>query len=353
MIIRFFTIFLVIFVNFFGVAFAAESSLDQKENLSQINPLGNQDNKNNQIQEVKDLKEEQFLDWYNFLYKKALDKNYDQNFINEVFTFVKYSDHYVKQDKKQFLPQTFEQYYKNAINNSRIKKTKKNLVENLDILKEIEEKFSVQKRFIIALWSIESDFGRIGGDSSIFTSLSNLSFDERRRDLFLKEFMSALEVAWKNKISPKDFKGSWAGATGQCQFLPSTYLEYGFDYDKDGYADIWNNKKDVMASIANYLKGLGWDDDLPWGYEVTKGDNLTDSFDLNSYYQLDSLVEKFDIKRKDKAIFNKKELKSKVKLVRQENRFFIIFENFDLIKKWNNSTYFALTVGLLSDQIDN
>lgn len=295
--------------------------------------------------------EENFNNWRDKLQQQLIDKDYEPHLVEEIFSVISYSDHHIIQDQKQFLPQTFEEYYRNSINRSRINKSIKQLQENKKILNKIEKKFGVPKEYIIALWSIESDFGRIGGSSNVFNSLANLSFNERRRELFLKEFFASIEIVKKNKIKVTDLNGSWAGALGQCQFLPSTYLKYGFDFDKDGFADIWNNKKDIAASIANYLEELGWNKKVPWGYEINNIEDFEEAIDFESNYPLRSLVDKYGLSKKNGLQFNDNELKSKVRLIRQQDRLFIVFKNFDLIKTWNNSTYFALTVGLLSDQV--
>ncbi len=106
------------------------------------------------------------------------------------------------------------------------------------------------------------------GDFNVINSLANLSFNKRRRELFLNEFFAAIKIINDNNINAKKLKGSWAGAIGQCQFLPSTYLKYGYDFDNDGMVDIWRNKSDIFASIANYLKSIGWDNKINWGYEI-------------------------------------------------------------------------------------
>jgi membrane-bound lytic murein transglycosylase B len=210
----------------------------------------------------------------------------------------------------------------------------------------------VPKQYIVALWAIETDLGRVTGSDNVFKSLANLSFDTRRRKLFQGEFFAALEVAKQNQINAENFNGSWAGALGQCQFLPSTYLNHAYDYNKDGKMDVWNTKEDVFASIANYVKNLGWNNDLPWGYEIKNIKDLSEKINFKENHSLQYLVSKYNIKKRVRSKFTAFELTNSVKIVRQEDKLFITFRNFDLIKKWNNSTYFALTVGLLSDIID-
>ncbi len=293
-----------------------------------------------------------FDKWTEKLRKDAKNEGHEEEFLDSVFKEIFYSDEYVAQDKKQFDPQTFKQYYENAVNRFRIRKAKKQIKKNEGILTKIEQDFLVPKQYIVSLWAIETDFGRVTGNYNVFNSLANLSFDERRRSLFLKEFLAALEVIKVNQIQAADLSGSWAGAIGQCQFLPSTYLNHGFDFNEDNKIDIWKDKEDVLASIANYLQSLGWNNQVPWGYEIKNIKGLSESFNFKESHALQYLVGKYNIEKLNGSKFSDYELSRQVKATIQGNRLFITFKNFDLIKEWNNSTYFALTVGLLSDKID-
>ncbi len=299
--------------------------------------------------EVKD--NDSFNDWVLELKKIAKDKNYQENLTDQIFSNIFYSKEYLEQDKRQFEPQTFDQYYQNAINKRRIRKAKVKIHQNHDILIKIEDQFQVPKEYIVSLWAVETDFGRLKGKFNVINSLANLSFDKRRRELFLKEFFAAIDIIKNNNINPEDLRGSWAGAIGQCQFLPSTYLKYGYDFDNDGKIDIWRNKSDIFASIANYLKSIGWNNKARWGYEIRNNKELKESINFKQKYTLQYLFDKYKINKKINTKFSDHELSSQVSVIKQEDKLFITFDNFDLIKEWNNSTYFALTIGLLSDLV--
>jgi membrane-bound lytic murein transglycosylase B len=292
-----------------------------------------------------------FSKWQKKLEKEAKKQDYSEEFLKAVFQEIHFTKKYVKQDKKQFKPQTFDDYYANAVNYLRIKRSKNYLQTNKIILDEISQTFSVQKEFLVALLAIETDFGKIKSSDNIFNALANLSYDKRRRSLFLKEFNAALKVAKINNIKPKNFKSSWAGAFGMCQFLPSTYLKHGFDYDDDYKTDIWNNKKDILASIANYLSNIGWNNKLPWGYEIKVSDQLINNIKLKTRYNLDYLITKHNLTKEDGKFFNDYEKLEQVKIIKIGSKLYLTFNNFDLIKEWNNSSYFALTVGLIYDII--
>ena len=138
----------------------------------------------------------------------------------------------------------------------------------------IAARYGVPPEIIVALWGMESGFGRNIGDYNIVGSLATLSYQGRRAAFFRKELINALHIIDQEHMPVTALRGSWAGAMGQCQFMPSTYLRYAVDYDGDGRSDIWNDPRDVWASIANYLVAEGWQRELTWGREVQTGDSI-------------------------------------------------------------------------------
>ena len=126
----------------------------------------------------------------------------------------------------------------------------------------------MQRRFVVAIWGMESRYGRITGRTPVFQALATLAWEPRRAAFFRGELFDALSMVARGHIEASSMTGSWAGAMGQTQFMPSSYLKYGVDFDRDGRRDIWRTTGDALASIANYLKGFGWDDDETWGREV-------------------------------------------------------------------------------------
>ena len=298
------------------------------------------------------ISEQGFLQWKDYLYNKALDKGYNRYFLQELFNNINFSKQTLIQDKKQFKKQSFTQYYHNAVNNLRIKKARKKLKKYYQLLDKIESQYQVPKSYIIALWAVESNFGAGMGDFNIINSLANLAYEGRRRKFFEREFFAALDILVQENITIKKFKGSWAGAMGQCQFMPTTYLEYAVDYNNDGKKDIWHNKADIFASIANYLHKYKWQIDIPWGYEVSADKKLSHLVN-DKPYRLSYLVQEYNLiklNHKEKK-FSKVELEANVNIINYDNRYFMVFNNFAVIKKWNNSSYFALTIGLLAEQI--
>jgi membrane-bound lytic murein transglycosylase B len=168
-------------------------------------------------------------------------------------------DYVIKLDRKQ--PETTmtqDEYVAKIVNDARIAEGKEQLEANREVLTAISQQYGVQPSYIVALWGIESNFGRNTGNFMVVHSLATLAFDGRRSDFFRGELINALKILDQDHIEPVDMQGSWAGAMGQCQFMPSSFLRYAVDYDHDGKRDIWNNNSDIFASIANYLKSEGW-----------------------------------------------------------------------------------------------
>ena len=163
---------------------------------------------------------------------------------------------------------TFRDYQKRNINTKRIEKGKRLLVKHKDIFNQIKTKYSVPAEIIVAIWALESNFGYFTGSFNIIEALTTLSFESRRKKFFKKELFNALKILENNYIDSNSLKGSWAGAMGQSQFMPSSYLNYAVDFDNDGKLDIWNSNADVFASIANYLKAHGWKKNEPWSFEI-------------------------------------------------------------------------------------
>ena len=195
--------------------------------------------------------------------------------IDETLNQVKIIPRVIELDRKQ--PEftlTLSQYLNNVVSSKRKKKGISKIRENWILLKNISKKYKVQPRFIVALWGIETDFGRISGGFPVIDSLVTLAYDGRRGEYFSKELLNALKIIDEGHISYDEMMGSWAGAMGQTQFMPSSFLSYAEDYNNDGKKDIWKTKEDALASAANYLSKLKWDYNETWGREVIVNDNF-------------------------------------------------------------------------------
>ena len=276
--------------------------------------------------------------------------------IDETLNQVKIIPRVIELDRKQ--PEftlTLSQYLNNVVSSKRTKKGIFKIRENWILLENISKKYKVQPRFIVALWGIETDFGRISGGFPVIDSLVTLAFDGRRGEYFSKELINALKIIDQGHISYEEMIGSWAGAMGQTQFMPSSFLSYAQDYNNDGRKDIWKSKEDALASAANYLSKLKWDNNETWGREVKVNNDFNISNDELTLRNKKKISEWqiLGVRRIDGRDLPKKNVDGYLIKINDNNkeRYFLVYKNFKKILKWNTSNYFAIAVGILSDSI--
>ena len=292
-----------------------------------------------------------FLDFIDNIAFEAKAKGISKNIIKDFKTHAKFIPRVIELDKSQ--PEfklTLDQYLKRVVTPLRIKNANLKYQQNKIQIKEISKFYGVQPRFLIALWGIETDFGRLTGGFSVISSLATLAYDGRRHDYFKKELFNALKIIDDGHISLKKMTGSWAGAMGQCQFMPSSFLNYASDWDKNGTKDIWNSKGDVFASAANYLKKVGWSNKTTWGRKVNIS-NYKIKHKKNKILYLDDWSNLGVLKNnKNKLPSNK--LKARLIIPDNYGQYgYLVYNNFENLLNWNRSNYFAIAVGKLSDNI--
>ncbi len=249
---------------------------------------------------------------------------------------------------------TLERYLANTIVPARLEKGRKLKQENRTLLRAVSNRYGVPPKTIMALWAVESGFGTNMGNFRVVDSLATLAFDGRRPDLFRAELIDALKILGRGRFGTDDLKGSWAGAMGQVQFMPSTYLAYAVDYDHGGAPDIWHQPGDVFASAANYLASLGWKRGEGWGREVKLPARLDDAeIGLTNRHTVTEWS-KLGVRTLTGAKLPPSAIEGSVVAPDgREGRAFLVYDNFRTIMKWNRSTYFALAVNLLGDGIGN
>lgn len=247
---------------------------------------------------------------------------------------------------------TFEKYMKSTLPPFRVNKGRKLYNEHRALLNDISAKYGVPGRFIIALWGKETSYGGYTGGYSVPHALATLAYDGRREEFFTTELVNALKIIDEGHITFKDMKGSWAGAMGQSQFMPTSFLKYAVDYNGDGRRDIWNTKADVFASIANYLSQEGWDDEFTWGRKVKLPEGFDKSlFDLKTFRPL-SEYQKLGIRTEWGSELPSADLEAAlITGGKGHGPAYLIYPNYNVILKWNYSRYFATAVGTLADRI--
>ncbi len=300
-----------------------------------------------------DAGQKPFAEWLVDLRAEASNKGIREEILSSALDNIKPVPRVIELDRKQ--PEftlTFRQYMDRVVPNSRVQKGRKKLAENRALLEEVGKRFGVQPRFIVAFWGIETDFGRVTGGFKLIPALATLAHDGRRSKYFRKELLNALKILNADHIKAKDMVGSWAGAMGQCQFMPSSFLNFAIDYNGDGRKDIWSTREDVFGSAANYLSRSGWKADQTWGRSVA----LPEGFDSNlanlKVRKSISDWQGLGVRRSDGSDLPTRDLVASIVFTKGEgSAAYMIYDNYRTILKWNRSTYFAVAVGTLADKI--
>ena len=247
---------------------------------------------------------------------------------------------------------SFAEYLQRQTPDSRIERGRRLLQENRDLLAEIGSAYGVQPRFIVALWGMETSYGSYTGGYPVIEALATLAYDGRRSDYFRRELLNALRILDEGHIAIADMKGSWAGAMGQSQFMPSNFLSLAVDHDGDGRRDIWTTRADVFASAANFLAKAGWNDGVTWGRQVL----VPDGFDatlagLGSRLSLGEW-QALGIRRSDGRDLPSADVSASLVMPDgPDGSAYLVYQNYRALMNWNRSTYFATTVGILADRI--
>ncbi|WP_438863539.1 lytic murein transglycosylase [Neptunicella sp.] len=296
-----------------------------------------------------------FDEYVQSLKSEAAQKGFSQSLIDMAFADVKFHQRSVKADKNQ--PEfklTLDRYLSSRLPDWKVEMAIAQYQENKVLLEQVAEKYGVQARFIVALWGNESNFGKYQGNMPVISALTTMAYEGRRETMFKKELFAALQILQEGHVDKDDFVGSWAGAMGQSQFMPTSFLAYAQDGDGDGKKNIWKNKADVFASIANYLKSQGWDASQTWGRQV----KIPTGFDLTlaglESAKMKPLQEwqKLGVRRYDGTDLPNRNIPASLIMPDDEKgRIYLVYNNFHTLMHWNRSTYFGSAVGILADQI--
>ena len=250
--------------------------------------------------------------------------------------------------------QTWRQYRTSRLSDQRVSAGRQAMQTNRVALEEINRRYGVDPGVIVAIWGLESNYGGFTGGFSVIEALATLAADGRHNGFFRTELISALRILDRGDITLSRMTGSYAGAMGQPQFMPSSYLNYAVDFDGKGRRDIWDHKPDVLASIANYLAKYGWRPGEPWGQPVRvppgfdAGPNGRDNRrDLGAWTQ-------FGITRADGTAFSKRDVSGGVVMPDGAGGdAYMSFANFGVIRLYNPSDLYALSVGVLASMISS
>lgn len=294
-----------------------------------------------------------FNTWLAQTRQEAAAQGISQATINATLYNIKPSMRAIELDKKQpEKKRTFAQYQDMIVNDLRIRKGRQMLRDHAGALQDVENQFGVPKEFIVALWGIETNYGSNTGGFMVVPALATMSWEGRRADFFKKELMNALKIIDAGHISAANMKGSWAGAMGQNQFMPSSFNAYAIDGDGDGKRDIWGTKKDVFASTANYLKKNGWITGQRWGRRVQLPSNFPENMITPKIKKPISYWSSLGVHKYGGGALPQEDMMASIVAPDGKNgEAYIVYNNYQTIMDWNRSTYFATSVGLLADKL--
>ena len=294
----------------------------------------------------------EFADWLDLLRKDARSAGVSEKTLNKALANLEAPQpEVIDRDRKQpEKTESLEAYVAARVSRERIDEGRLMLRRYATWLGRIEREYRVQKRFIVALWGIESSYGRNVGKDPVIPALVTLAYDGRRGDYFRKELLEALKILDARHISLSRMKGSWAGAMGPFQFMPSSYQNYAVDADGDGRINIWGSVPDALASAANYLAKAGWKYDQTWGRPV----NLLTKIDasltgLKTRLPL-SRWQEIGVRRSNGRALPRRNLQASLIIPDgSAGTAYLVYDNFRALRRWNRSNAFAVAVGTLAD----
>lgn len=291
-----------------------------------------------------------FNGWQRQFRLKALRSGIQAELFDRAFSGVTPDPSVVRADGAQpeFTRPVWE-YLDGAISPVRVRKGQALLAEHAASLDAIERRYGVERKTLVAIWGMESSFGQFMGDNSVIRSLATLAYEGRRPRWAEEQLLAALQILQSGDIGISGLRGSWAGAMGQTQFIPTTYLSHAVDFDGDGRRDIWNSSADALASAAHYLQASGWQQGKPWGFQVALPDGfdhaLADSEIRKTYAQWHALGVKGT-----PAGLAPDDTGYLLLPAGHRGPAFLVFRNFNAILRYNNSSSYALAVGLLGQR---
>lgn len=287
------------------------------------------------------------------LANEAVAQGVSQQTVDAIFPTLTYQARVIELDRSQpEFVQTFPGYFSKRVTEWRTNKGKEMYAKHKELLHKLNDKYGVPPHYLLAFWGLETNFGSYKGKMPVLDSLATLACDPRRSEYFTQEFLVAVKLFERESLTREEMVGSWAGAMGHTQFMPSAYTHYAVDGDNDGHINLWNSEEDALTSAANFLASLGWQPGFRWGREV----KLPENFDhqLAGYKNRRSLSQwnELGVKKADGSPLGDGDTEAFVVVpAGHAGPAFIGYKNFRVIMRWNNSEFYAIAVGVLADKI--
>lgn len=301
---------------------------------------------------------EDWPQWLAELRAEAAGKGIRPAILDQALSGLEPDPEILQRDRKQAeFTMTAPEYLAKVVSDAKVTRGKEMAAAHKDLLARISAKYGVQSRFILGIWGVESFYGTYTGKKPVVTSLATLAYDRRRSKFFRRQLLASLDMVNKGYIELESMKGSWAGAMGQPQFIPTSYLAYAVDEDGDGRRDIWSSEADIFGSIANYLAKHGWNDNQTWGRPVQVPDRVRQQWttlskrDMTGEKGLQDWARQ-GVRRADGSPLPTPNLPTR--LVAPDGKrgpYYAAYPNFKRIMAYNPSYLYALAIGTLSDRI--
>jgi membrane-bound lytic murein transglycosylase B len=287
------------------------------------------------------------------LQQKALNSGVSKKTTKDILGQIKPLPKVLGYDRNQpEFVQNFTGYFSKRVTNWRVNKGRKKLAEHREFLSKLTKQYGVPAHYLISFWGLETNFGGIKGKIPTIAALTTLACDQRRSVYFSEELVQALLLLEREDLDPKEMIGSWAGAMGHTQFMPTAYIKYAKDGDADGKVDLWNNELDALASAANFLQHLGWKTGFRWGREVLLPEDFNYQLAGKSQPQPLSFWSQLQVTQVSGKTLGDGDLKAALLIpAGHTGSAFMVYSNFDVILRWNNSEYYGIAVGHLADRI--
>ncbi len=286
------------------------------------------------------------------LQEKAIAAGVSAKTAQEVMTKVQHIDRVIELDRRQpEFTTTFADYLNRRVNDDRVNKGRELIKEHSALLKRVTEATGVPAPYLVAFWGLETNFGSYFGKMSVPDSLTTLACDARRSTFFTKQLIAALRIIDEGAIPAGQMEGSWAGAMGHVQFMPTVFLKHAVDADGDGRRDLWNSLPDAMMSAGRFLQSMNWDGDYRWGREVLLPENFDYSLADGRRLELEQWRELGITDAFGKPLAREDIKAALVVPAGHRGPAFLAYHNFKVIMGWNRSEFYAIAVGHLADRI--
>jgi membrane-bound lytic murein transglycosylase B len=295
-----------------------------------------------------------FQSWLNDFKQQARQAGISEKTLNQAFKGIKPSPKVLDSDRKQpEFTRTFYQYFNSAVSKNRVEMGQQKYQKHQKLLNQVSQKYGIPSHIITSFWGMETNYGRFTGNLPIIQSLVTLAYDPRRTTFFSKQLMAALNIIDQGHVQLSQMKGSWAGAMGQVQFMPTNYQQYAVDGDGDGKINLWDSLPDAFHSAGNFLQHLGWNPGQTWGEEISLPKDFNYALADNKTKHTLSKWQTLGLTQTNGQPLQIKSNQTAKLLLPSDYRgpAFLVYDNFQVIKRWNNSNNYALAVGHLSNRI--